>query len=846
MNLRKSIEKELTTSYLAYSMSVIISRALPNVKDGLKPVQKRILYAMYQLGYFHNKPTRKSASVVGYVQQKFHPHGDSSIYDALVRMAQDFSLLMPLIDGQGNFGSIDGDSAAAMRYTEVRMQKLTDFLLKDIEYETVDYVPNYDGSELEPVIFPARFPNILINGSSGIAVGMATNIPSHNLNEVMNALIEMTQNPNMTLEEVMQYIQGPDFSSYGEIINKHIVRSIYETGRGIIQLRGKIDSVKEGNKERLIIREIPYAVNKAKLVERIASLVNDKIIEGVSDLRDESNLKEGIRVVIDLKKNANIDVIINQLWQYTPLQTSFGVNMLVIDEGMPKQMNLVTLLQTFITFRESVISRRTAYLLRNSSEKIHLLIGLTIAVSNIDEIIAMIKSSKDTSEAKDKLKSHGWRCDDILPMIKLLDEVATNHLPFSLVNPIEGDIIYLTEAQAKGILEMRLSKLTSLEKNKIKDELDELFADIREYIEILTQKEKLYGIMRDEFKEVRDAFSVPRRTIFSQVKEIDDESLIPNEEIVIVLTMNGYIKRVPIEMYKNQKRGGTGKSGAQLHEDDFIRMLFSSNTHTNLLFFSSVGKVYKLKAYKLPLGNLSTKGKNIVNILPLANNEKITNVIPVNDLNQDDVSILFATSHGNIRRNSLSVFSTINSNGKIAIKFEEGTDEELISVQLAANNSLILLSTRQGKSILFEIDSVRSQISRSSVGVRGMKLKEDDRVQSMSILSTEENYILSITAKGYGQRCLSSDYRITNRGGTGIINMTLRSKDDSVIDSCIVNPEEDDLIVVTDNGQIIRFAVTDVKVTHRTSKGVICIRLKAGEQIKSVTVVKKTKIEEEN
>ena len=847
MNIRRSIEKELKTSYLAYSMSIIISRALPNLKDGCKPVQKRILYSMYQLGYTHNKPTRKAASVIGHVVQKFHPHGDGSIYDALVRMAQPFSLLMPLIEGQGNFGSIDGDSAAAMRYTEVRMNKLTDYLLKDIEYDTVDFTVNYDGTEKEPTVLPARFPNILINGSSGIAVGMATNIPSHNLNEVMSALIAMTYNLDMEHSEIMEHIKGPDFSAHGVITNSHLMSSIYETGRGPIQLRGKIDTVDHKGKEQIIISEIPYGVNKSKLIEKIASLVNDKIIEGVSDLRDESNM-HGIRVVLDLKKHTNAEVIINQLWQYTSLQINFSLNMLVIDEGMPKLMNIKQLLRSFITFRESVIIRRTAYLVKYASEKTHLLIGLRIAVANIDEIIAIIKSSSDSSEARQKLKLKPWKCDDILPMIALLDDLAKNHVPHMITNSLEDKLIYLTDYQIKAILEMRLSKLTSLEKNKITNDLDQLIDDIKGYIDILVNKDQLFAVMREEFEEIKNLFGFERQTKLSQIGQIDCESLILNEEIIVFLTMKGYIKRVDIDMYKTQKRGGTGRTGGQLHDDDFVRMLFFTDTHTNLLFFSDIGRVYKLKGYKLPIGNLSTKGKNIVNLLPIEQNESITNVIPVKDLNDDNVSILFATSHGNIRRNNLSVFSNIQSNGKIAIKFDENSDEKLIAVRIALNDSHVLLSTKYGKSIMFNINSIRSQISRSSTGVKGIKLKENDYVTSATILSAElkENeYIFSISSQGYAQRSPASDYRITNRGGSGIINMTMRNNKDIIVNVSLVDPETHDIIVVTNKGQIIRFPVSDVKITRRTGKGVRVIRLKSDELIKSATVVNNKEEEEE-
>lgn len=842
MTIKKSIEEELRISYLSYSMSVIISRALPNVKDGLKPVQKRILYSMHQLGYFYNKPTRKSASVIGYVQQKYHPHGDTAIYDALVRMVQPFSLLMPLVEGQGHFGSLDGHSAAAMRYTEVRLNQITNFLLKDINSETIDFTLNYDGTEKEPTVLPARFPNILINGSSGIAVGMATNIPSHNLGEVMSALIAMTQNFEMTHDDIMSYIKGPDFSSYGEIINSSMMSSIYSTGRGPIQMRGKIDVEKDNNKEKIIITQIPYGVNKAKLVEKIASLVNEKIIEGVSDLRDESNM-HGIRVVIDLKKHSHADVIINQLWQYTSMQVSFGLNMLVIDDGMPKLMNIKQVLRSFITFRESVIFRRTTYLIRNAVEKAHILIGLSVAVANIDAMIAMIKSSKDTAEAREKLKTELWNCDDILPIIDRLDLLARDHVPFLPKNDSKNNLIYLTDEQARAILDMKLNKLTSLEKNKIKDELSLLFEDIKEYIGILTNKEKLFSVMREEFTEVKDLFAFKRKTQLTQVGQIDDESLILNEDIVVMITMSGYIKRVSLDLYKNQKRGGSGRSGVQLHDDDFVRMLFSSSTHTNLLFFSNIGKVYKLKGYKLPIGTLTTKGKNIVNILPLGENEIITNIIPVENLNDENVSILFVTSHGNIRRNSLSIFSNIQSNGKIAIKFNPDSDEELISVQTSSNDSLVLLSTKYGKSIMFHIDSVRSQVSRASTGVRGLKLKEEDYVTNATIFSfnneEESQYVFSISSQGYAQRSLASDYRITNRGGSGIINMTLRNTSDFVVNVFLVDPSLHDIILMTNKGQIIRFSVSDVNITRRTSKGVRVIRLKKDELIKSATVVDK-------
>ena len=719
------IEDEMKRSYMDYAMSVIVSRAIPDVRDGLKPVHRRILYSMYESGFYANKPYKKSARIVGDVIGKYHPHGDTAVYDSLVRMAQDFSLRVPLIDGQGNFGSMDGDSAAAMRYTESRLAKISHTLLEDIDKETVDFQANYDGSESEPKVIPAMFPNLLVNGTGGIAVGMATNIPPHNLGEIIDACVLYIDNNNIDISELISVVKGPDFPTGGIILGSSGIQSAYLTGRGSVVFRGKCEIEDNNNRQAIIISEMPYMVNKAKLVEKIADLVHEKKIEGISDLRDESN-KDGVRVVIEIKRDAVAEGVLNQLYSFTQLQTSFGVIMLALDEGMPKVMNLKEVISAFVKFREVVITRRTIFLLNKARDKAHILLGIRIAVSNIDEIIRIIKSASNPNDAKDQLMEKSWSCSDIANLIKLVDDKA--------IIGADGKI-HLTEAQAKAILEMRLQRLTAMEKDKLEADLTELSKEITEYIDILSSREKLLSILKSELLKVREDYATPRLTeIIQSDFEYDMEDLIQKEDMVVTVTLSGYIKRVPLATYRAQKRGGKGRSGLSMRDEDILTQLFVGNTHTPMLFFSNIGQVYSLKLYKLPLGNPQSKGRPIVNLLPLKEGEVINNIMPMpeNQEEWDNMHIMFATSKGNIRRNDLSDFKKIQANGKIAIRLDE--DDSLVNVMACSEDDHILLASRQGKAVRFPVNAVRVFRSRTSDGVRGMKLADGDKVISMTIL----------------------------------------------------------------------------------------------------------------
>ncbi len=881
--LNISIEEEMRKSYLDYAMSVIVSRAIPDVRDGLKPVHRRILFGMLELGVESNKPYKKSARIVGDVMGKYHPHGDSAIYDALVRMAQPFSMSLMLVDGQGNFGSMDGDNAAAMRYTESRLAKAAHALLNDIEYDTVNYQENYDGAEREPTVLPARFPNILVNGGSGIAVGMATNIPPHNLGEVIDATCMLIDNPDATIDELMTVCPGPDFPTGGIILGRTGSHSAMHTGRGSVIMRGRaeVEADKKG-RESIIITEIPYQVNKARMVERIAELVKEKKIEGISDLRDESD-KSGVRVVVEIKKDAMGEVVLNQLYSYTPLQTSFGVNMLALNQGRPELLDLRRVLTAFVSFREEVISRRTQFLLNKARDRAHVLIGLAIAVANIDEIIAVIRGSADPVIAKEELMRRDWKAEDVVALLNLVEDSG---------NVLENDRIRFTEAQARAILELRLQRLTGLEREKIDGELNVLATEIKEHLSILGSREKLYALMRQELVDVRAQFAVPRRSeIQDSEAEIDMESLIMREEMVVMVTAGGYIKRVPLATYRAQKRGGKGRSGIDLRDEDATTELFVTNTHTPVLFFSSTGQVYKLKVYRLPLSTPQARGKALVNIFPLKPGETITTFMPLpeNEEDWDKLNIFFATAKGNVRRNDLSDFKSVQSNGKIAIRMDD--DDHLVGVRTCAEEDHVLLCSRQGKAMRFPVDAVRVFKSRTSDGVRGMKLADKDELVSISILhgirataeereqyrkvasarrrasgqedadeetidlsdvtlteekitemAAAEEMILTITEDGYGKRTSAFEYRVTGRGGSGVTAMGISKKTGHVVTSFPVE-EGDQIMLMTDKGTLIRTPVTDIRVCGRTSQGVITFRTADKEHVISAVRIRAEMLE---
>jgi DNA gyrase subunit A len=882
-----AIEDEMKRSYLDYAMSVIVSRALPDVRDGLKPVHRRILYAMMESNCDWNKPYRKSARIVGEVMGKYHPHGDAAIYDSLVRMAQNFSLRLPLIDGQGNFGSMDGDSPAAMRYTESRLAKISHSMIDDINLDTVDYQENYDGAEKEPEVLPAKFPNLLVNGANGIAVGMATNIPPHNLGEIIDACIAYIEDHEISEEDIGQYIKGPDFPTGGLILGRTGIRSAIKTGRGSIIIRGKahIEDIKE-KRQAIIITEIPYQVNKAKMVERIAELVKEKRIEGISDLRDESD-KAGVRVVVEIKRDTVPEVVLNQLYAYSPLQTSFGVNMLALDYGQPRLMNMKEIIMSFINFREVVITRRTRYLINKARSRTHILIGLLIAVNNIDEIIDMIKTSKDPNEARERLLSRSWPAEEMAELIKL---VGDNQ------NEIEGGGCFFTETQTKAILDMRLQRLTGLEFDKIREELGELKVEILGYLEILSSRLKLLEVLKGELITVKEEFGTPRRTQIEEVEfEKDIEDLIQREDMVVTVTYGGYVKRVPLVTYRAQKRGGKGRSGVGMNEEDITTHLFISSTHNPVLFFSNIGKVYKLKVYKLPLGSPTAKGRAFINIFPLAANEKITNVmvLPEDEKSWSSLNIVFATSMGNIRRNELEDFKNIQSNGKIAIRLEDG--DSLIGVNVCDDDNHILLAARSGKSLRFPVSALRVFKSRTSDGVRGMRL-DNDEVVSMSILrgaevdietreaflripievrrqitlrnegdsiqdlikeleinldqelimkmAKEEDLILTITENGYGKRSSAYEYRVTNRGGQGITNIITSERNGLVSNSFAVQ-DNDQIMLITDKGTLIRSPVKDIRVIGRNTQGVLLFRTTDGEKVVAAARIAETDNDED-
>ena len=869
------IVDEMRRSYLDYAMSVIVSRALPDVRDGLKPVHRRIIYAAYENGYDYNKPFKKSARIVGEVMGKYHPHVDSSVYEAMVRMAQPFSMRLPLIDGQGNFGSMDGDSAAAMRYTEARLAKVAHSLIEDIECDTVDFMPNYDESLKEPTVLPARYPNLLVNGTNGIAVGMATNIAPHNLGEVLDACRAYVDNPNISIEDLIKIVPGPDFPTGGLILGYGGAKNAYLTGRGSVMMRAKC-SIEEIRKDReaIIVHEIPYQVNKAMLVQKIAELVKEKRIEGISDIRDESD-RQGVRVVVEVKKEFQADVVLNQLYKYTQLQTSFGMNMLAINNGKPMMMNLKDIIAAFVKFREDVIRRRTIYKLNKARDRAHVLVGLAIAVENLDPVIELIKTAENPIVAKEALMARDWPAGDVAPLVELIAEPG---------RVVQDGIYKLSEAQAKAILDLRLHRLTGLERDKIHDELRALGEEIKEYLAILASREKLLGIMKDEFQAIKLEYANPRRTKIEDIEvDTDIESLIQREEMVVTVTDAGYIKRVPLNAYKAQKRGGKGKSGMTTKEEDFVTRLFVASTHTPVLFFSSKGIVYKMKVYKLPLGSPTSKGKPFVNLLPLTEGETITAILKLPEVEEEckDMSVMFATSFGNIRRNSLMDFVNVQSNGKIAMKLEEG--DKLVNVAICDDNMDVMLAAKSGKCNRFAVADCRVFVGRNSSGVRGIKLQDGDEVISMSILkhvkaSTDERdeylrlqsvlkkmeykveeeenvfnsvepkisyemfkdmreneeFILSVTSTGYGKRTSAYEYRITARGGQGVANMEMSERNKEVVSSFPIK-NDSQIMMVTDGGKLIRMPVEDIRIAGRKTQGVILFRTAEGESVVSVT-----------
>tara|TARA_R110002096_G_scaffold13246_15_gene47162 strand:- start:1620 stop:4382 length:2763 start_codon:yes stop_codon:yes gene_type:complete len=866
-----TIEEEMKTSYLDYAMSVIVSRALPDVRDGLKPVHRRILYSMYENNYDWTKPYRKSARIVGDVMGKYHPHGDSAIYESMVRMSQDFSLRLPLIDGQGNFGSMDGDKAAAMRYTEARMDKAASGLLEDIDKDTVNFQPNYDESESEPTVLPARFPNLLINGAGGIAVGMATNIPPHNLGEVLTACCAFVDNPEITMEELIEIVPGPDFPTGGLIMGSAGAKSALSTGRGSIIMRGKthFEEVRQG-REAIVITEVPFQVNKARMVEQIADLVRSKKIEGISDIRDESD-RTGVRVVVELKRDGVGDVILNQLFRYSPLQTSFGANILALNGGRPEVLNLRRIIECFIKFREEVITRRTKYKLSKARDRAHILVGLVIAVNNLDKIVAMIRSAPNPTEARERLMAEAWDAVDVQGYIELISEPGRE--------VVDGKY-KLSEKQVRAILELRLHRLTALGRDDIGTELKELAVEIEDYIDILRSRERLYGIMREEFIEYRDAYATPRRSEFAMdAFGFEDEDLIQREDMVVTVTNTGYIKRVPLTTYRAQRRGGKGRSGMSTKDEDFLQNVFVANTHTPILFFSNLGQVYKLKVWKLPLGSPQSKGKALINILPLAQGETISTILPLpeDEDSWGDLHAIFATKMGNIRRNLLSDFSNVRANGKIAIRLSEG--DSLIGVASCAEEDDVLMAAKGGKCIRFAATAVRLFKGRNSDGVRGIRLAEGDEVVSMSILENvaaeteertaylkyaaakrreetpdvpegmtaerlaelEENeqFVLSVTVNGFGKRTSAYEYRVTNRGGQGIINIETSDRNGDVIAAFPIN-EMDQLMMVTDQGRLIRVPVDGVRIAGRNTQGVTLFKVGDEEKIVSVERVEES------
>jgi DNA gyrase subunit A len=887
-----SIIEEMQRSYLDYAMSVIVSRALPDVRDGLKPVHRRILYASHESAYYWNRKYVKSARPVADVMGKYHPHGDASIYDALVRMAQDWSLRVPLIDGQGNFGSIDGDPPAAMRYTESRLTKVAHELLEDIDKETVDWQDTYDSSGQEPKVLPARFPNLLVNGSGGIAVGMATNIPPHNLVEVVDGCVAIIDNPAIELHELMEIIPGPDFPTGGLVLGKAGIRSAYETGRGSILMRGKVHVEPiRGDREAIIVTEVPFQVNKASMIEKMAELVRDKRIEGISDIRDESD-RQGYRVVIELKRDAVADVILNQLYRFTPLQTSFGANIVALNGGKPEQLNLLDMLRAFVFFREDVVSRRTKYLLRKARERAHVLVGLAIAVANIDEIIALIRKAPDPQTAREQLMTRRWPAHDVEALIRLIDD------PRHRIN--EDGTYNLSEEQARAILELRLQRLTALGRDEIADELNAIGDEIKDFLDILSSRARIQQIVKDELIAVRDEFGTPRRTELAEGgADMDDEDLIAREDMVVTVSHSGYIKRVPLSIYRAQRRGGKGRSGMSTRDEDFVTRLFVASTHTPILFFSSRGIVYKEKVWRLPIGTPQSRGKFLRNMLPLQEGERITTIMPLPEDEESwgNLDVMFATTRGTVRRNKLSDFTQVNRNGKIAMKLDEEGDE-ILGVYTCTEHDDILLTAGSGQCIRFPVTDVRVFQSRNSTGVRGINLGDGDRVISMAILhhvdatpaeraaylkqsaaerravtgedeeialtneevteeaqidaeryeelKAREEFVLTVSEKGYGKRSSSYDFRVIGRGGKGIraTDISKKAEIGSLIAAFPVE-NDDQIMLVSNAGQVIRVPVNGIRFASRATKGVTIFNTAKDEKVVSVERISDPQNEEE-
>lgn len=826
-----SLEEEMKKSYLDYAMSVIVSRALPDVRDGLKPVHRRILYAMRDGGFTSDKPYRKSARIVGDVMGKYHPHGDQAIYDSMVRMAQDFSLRLPLVDGQGNFGSMDGDPPAAMRYTESRLDKAAEAMLLDIEKDTVDFRPNYDESTYEPIVVPTRIPNLLVNGAGGIAVGMATNIPPHNLGEVLDACCAVIDNPDLTTEEIMQYIPGPDFPTGGQILGRSGIYSAYTTGNGSVVMRAKtsVEEIRE-KREAIVVHEVPYQVNKGRLLERLGEVAREKIIEGISAVRDESD-RDGVRVVVELQRGTHPEVILNQLFKYTPLQTSFGCNMVALNHGRPQMLILEDFVKLFVKFREEVITRRTVFELNKARDRAHVLAGLAIAVANIDDVIALIRKAPDPQSAREGLIEKRWPAHDVAPLIELIAD-PDHELD-------DAGTYQMSEVQARAILDLRLHKLTGLERDKIAGELKEITDQISEFLAILASKEKLFEVMRNEFVDIKTRFATPRRTALVEAEfETDIEDLIAREDMVVTVTNDGYVKRTPLDTYRAQRRGGKGRSGLNMKDEDFVSDLFVASTHTPIIFFTSRGIAHRLKVYQLPLGTPQSRGKALVNLLPLEKDETVSVYmrLPEDETVWDEHDLMFATSHGSVRRNKLSDFRNIRSNGLIAMKLGEG--ESLVSVKICKEDDDIMLATQKGKAIRFQVDAIRVFAGRNSTGVRGIKLADDDKVIGMSVLFREEEdakgqAILCVSEKGFGKRTYASEYRTIGRGGQGVINMSVTEKTGEVVATFPVT-DDHEVMLVTDQGKMIRTPIHDVRFTGRSAQGVTIFKVAKGEKVVSV------------
>ena len=873
-----SITDEMRRSYLDYAMSVIVSRALPDVRDGLKPVHRRILFSMHENGRDWNKPYRKSALIVGDVMGKYHPHGDQSIYDALVRMAQEFSMRVPLIDGQGNFGSVDGDPPAAMRYTEARRAKVAHSLTDDIDKDTVDFRDNYDGSEKEPVVLPAKFPNLLVNGAGGIAVGMATNIPPHNLGEVIEASIALIDDPAIETERLMEIVPGPDFPTGALILGRAGIRSAYLTGRGSIMMRGRVttETIRK-DREALIVHEIPFQVNKATMIEKMAEMVRDKRIEGISDIRDESD-RQGMRVVIELRRDAMADVVLNQLYRFSTLQTSFGANMVALNGGRPETMTLRDMLTAFVAFREEVVGRRTKFLLGKARDRAHVLVGLAIAVAHIDEVIRIIRQSKDPNTAREELISRTWPAKDVAPLIALIDD-PRHRLA-------DDDTYRLSDAQARAILELRLARLTALGREEIDEELQKLAAEISDYLDILRSRQRVREIIKTELAAIREEFATPRKTEIVEIDgEVDDEDLIQREDMVVTVTHAGWVKRVPLDTYRAQRRGGKGRTGMATKEEDFVTRIFVANTHTPVLFFSSKGRVYKEKVWRMPLAAPQARGKALINLLPLEDGERITTIMPLpeDETSWAELDVMFATTGGTVRRNKLSDFADVRRSGIIAMKLGEG--EAILAVETCTEADDILLTTAQGQCIRFPVPEVRVFKGRDSVGVRGINLEADDRVISLAILrhfeaspaeraaflkmsravrgegeaeaaaaddeedtatatgelaqeryagmSAAEQFILAVSENGYGKRTSSFEYRTTRRGGKGIVAMAVNDRNGPIVASFPAD-HGDQIMLVSDGGQIIRVGIDDIRIIGRGTQGVIVFNTAEDEKVVSV------------